>query len=75
MDQGRHAIIHIRTIDGRQLENEVWFTPMTRDELATKFDYLVQPILGEKTTRVKTACEQLAGAPSVRPLMEMLQTN
>ncbi len=75
MEQGRHAIIHIQTTDNRQLQKEVWFTPMTRTELAGKFDHLVAPIFGEKAARIRAACEDLATASSVRPLMQMLQAD
>ena len=74
MDQGRHAIVIIRTNDGRTLEEEVWHKPMTRAELERKFTDLVVPKFGrDKAARLQSLLQGLETAASVRPLMEKLR--
>jgi 2-methylcitrate dehydratase PrpD len=74
MDQGRHAIVIIRTNDGRTLEEEVWHKPMTRTELERKFTDLVVPKFGrDKAAQLQSLLQGLETAASVRPLMEKLR--
>jgi len=73
MEQGRHAIVILTTSQGQRLEEEVWFQPMTRQDLEEKFRALVTPRLGKaKSLRVQELLNQLESAKSVRPLMEEL---
>lgn len=73
MEHGRHAIVSLTTSQGQRLEEEVWFQPMTRQDIEEKFRALVIPRLGkEKSLRVEELLNQLEGAKSVRPLMEEL---
>ena len=73
MAAGRHAIVTIRTRDGKTLADEVWHEPMTGAELDRKFDELVTPHCGEeKGARVAKLLKSLENAASVRPLMAEL---
>lgn len=74
MEQGRHAIVTLTTTRGQKLQEEVWYQPMTRQDLEEKFKSLVTPRLGEeKTRRVEGILNRLESANSVRPLMEELE--
>ena len=73
MEAGRHAIVTIKTRDGRTLTEEVWHQPMTGPELDRKFDGLAVPRFGrEKSARVAGLLKSLESAASVRPLMSEL---
>jgi len=73
MEQGRHAIVILTTSQGQRLEEEVWFQPMTRQDLEEKFRALVTPRLGKaKSLHVQELLNQLESAKSVRPLIEEL---
>jgi 2-methylcitrate dehydratase PrpD len=74
MEQGRHAIVIIRTRDGRTLEKEVWHQPMTRPELEEKFLGLVEPRIGKaNAAKLHDLCQQLTDAKTIRPLMQLLR--
>lgn len=73
MEQGRHAIVIVRTVAGRTFEDEVWHEPMSRAELEDKFEGLVGPKLGrERTARLNASLAGLGSAAGIRPLMEQL---
>lgn len=73
MEQGRHAIVILTTSQGQRLEEEVWFQPMTRQDIEEKFRVLVIPRLGKDKSRcVEELLNQLESAKSVRLLMEEL---
>jgi 2-methylcitrate dehydratase PrpD len=73
MEAGHHAIVTIRTRDGRTLTEEVWHRPMNSAELDRKFDELVVPRFGaEKCAAVARQLKALEGAASVKPLMAAL---
>ena len=74
MEQGRHAIVIVRTVDGRRFEEEVWHKPMTREELDEKFCGLVQPRFGAASAAaLRELCQELPAAGSVRPLVKNLR--
>lgn len=74
MEAGRHAIVTIKTRDGRTLTEEVWHRTMTAAELDRKFDELVVPRFGkDKSARVAGVLKGLESAGSVKPLMTELQ--
>jgi 2-methylcitrate dehydratase PrpD len=74
MDQGRHAIVMVRTTDGRRFEEDVWHAPMTREELDEKFRGLVEPRLGSsRAAAIRELCQALPAAKSIRPLVENLR--
>jgi 2-methylcitrate dehydratase PrpD len=74
MDQGRHAIVILRTRDGQTFEEEVWHQPMTRADLEEKFRGLVEPRFGAaKTAHLKELLDGLESAASIRPLMHQLR--
>jgi len=73
MDAGHHAVVTIRTRDGRTLSEEVWHRPMNGAELDRKFDQLVTPRFGaEKSARVARQLKMLESAASMKPLMAEL---
>jgi 2-methylcitrate dehydratase PrpD len=73
MNQGHHAIVIVRTTDGRSFEREVWHQPMTRSELEQKCEGLITPRFGAKrATEIKAVCDEVGGAQSIRPLMALL---
>jgi len=74
MEAGRHAIVTIKTGDGRTLTEEVWHQPMTAGELDRKFEGLVTPRFGkDKSRRVAGLLKAIDSAASVQPLMTELQ--
>ncbi len=74
MNQGRHAIVIIRTKAGKTFEEETWYQNPDRANLEEKFQGLVEPKFGaEKTARIKKLLDDLEAAPSVRPLMQELR--
>jgi 2-methylcitrate dehydratase PrpD len=74
MEHGRHAIVMIRTRNGKEFQEEVWHEPMSRAELETKFAELVTPQFGAaKTERVQVLLNELEEASSIRPLMKELR--
>ena len=74
MNEGRHAIVIIRTRSGRTFEEEVWHQPMERADLEEKFQGLVEPRFGPaKAASVKRLLDDLPTAESVRPLMKALR--
>ncbi len=74
MEQGRHAIVIIRTRAGRTFEKEVWHQPMTRAELECKFHDLVEPRFGlDKTAQLQKLLSEVETAASIRPLMKELR--
>jgi 2-methylcitrate dehydratase PrpD len=74
MEAGRHAIVTIRTEDGRTLTQEVWHVPMTAAELDRKFESLVVPRFGkDKSKRAAELLKGIESASTVRPLMTELQ--
>ena len=73
MDQGRHAIVIIRTREGRTFEEDVWHQPMTRAELEHKFRALVGPTFGAaRTAKLHKLLSDVETAASIRPLMQAL---
>ena len=73
-EHNRHAIVTVTTTGGKKLEEDVWFRPMTRQELEQKFEDLVTPRFGsQRTASLRAALEGISGAASVRPLMEALR--
>lgn len=73
-EHNRHAIVTITTRAGRKLEEDVWFRPMTRQELEQKFDDLVTPRFGaQRTAALRASLQGMESAASVRPLMEALR--
>jgi 2-methylcitrate dehydratase PrpD len=74
MEQGRHAIVNIRTHDGRYLNEELWHQPMDRLALESKFRELTTPRYGAVQVGViEKLLAALDGAASVRPLMDALR--
>jgi len=74
MEQGRHAIVTVRTRDGRSFEEEVWHQPMNRAELERKFHELVEPKFGRnKTAHLQSLLSEIEAAASIRPLMKELR--
>jgi len=74
MEAGRHAIVTIRTLDGRTLTEEVWHRSMNAAELDRKFDELVVPRFGkDKSARAARMLRALESVGDVRPLMAELQ--
>ena len=74
LEAGRHAIVTIRTGDGRTLADEVWHRTMTGPELDRKFDGLVVPRFGpDRSARVAAMLKGLESAASVKPLMKELE--
>jgi 2-methylcitrate dehydratase PrpD len=74
MEHGRHAVVIVRTRDGKTFEEDTWFEPMTRGELAAKFDELVTPRFGAaRTDRLQRTLLELAALPNVKSLMEQLR--
>lgn len=74
MDQGRHAIVILRTRDGQSFEEEVWHQPMSRAELERKFLELVEPKFGAiRTARLQSLLNKVETAESIRPLMKELR--
>jgi 2-methylcitrate dehydratase PrpD len=74
MEHGRHAIVTITTRGEQVLEEEVWYEPMTRQEIEEKFRSLVAPVFGvKKTRRVEKLLNELESTKSVRRLMEELE--
>ncbi|HKA40571.1 MAG TPA: MmgE/PrpD family protein [Burkholderiales bacterium] len=72
-EHNRHAIVTVTTTGGKRLEEDVWFRPMTRQELGRKFGDLVTPQFGaQRAESLRRALEGIAGAASVRPLMHSL---
>ena len=73
MDQGRHAIVIVRTGRGT-FEEEVWHQPMERADLQQKFGELVTPRFGaEKTARLQKQLLEIESMASIRPLMQALR--
>lgn len=73
MDQGRHAIVIVRTGRGT-FEEEVWHKPMERADLQQKFGELVTPKFGaEKTARLQKLLFEIESMASIRPLMKELR--
>jgi len=74
MEQGRHAIVSLKTTRGQKLEEEIWHEPVTQRELEDKFHSLVTPRFGEeKARRVESLIKRLETAESIGPLMEELE--
>jgi 2-methylcitrate dehydratase PrpD len=74
MNQGRHAIVIIRTRGGRTFEEEVWHQGMERADLEEKFQGLVEPRFGiAKSAGLKALLDDLQTAKSVRPLLKELR--
>lgn len=74
MEQGRHAIVTVRTRDGRSFEEDVWHQPMNRAELERKFHELVEPKFGrDKTAHLQSLLSEMEAAASIRPLMKELR--
>ena len=75
MEHGRHAIVIIRTRDGKKFEEETWFTRMDRTELSAKFNELVEPQFGAaRTARLEKALLELDALPNVKKLMQQLRS-
>ena len=75
MEHGRHAIVIIRTRDGKKFEEETWFTRMDRAELSAKFNELVEPQFGAaRTARLEKALLELDALPNVKKLMQQLRS-
>jgi 2-methylcitrate dehydratase PrpD len=74
MEQGRHAIVIIRTRKGQIFEEEVWHKGMERGDLEEKFRGLVEPKFGaQRMVGLQQMLDGIASAPSVRPLMQALR--
>ncbi len=74
MEHGRHAIVIVRTRDGRTFEEVSWFEPLTRAELAAKFDELVTPRFGAaRTAGLQQTLRGLAALLDVKTLMHQLR--
>ena len=75
MEHSRHAIVIIRTRDGKKFEEETWFTRMDRAELSAKFNELVEPQFGAaRTARLEKALLELDALPNVKTLMQQLRS-
>ena len=75
MEHGRHAVVRVRTRDGKQTEEETWFKPMERAELKTKFGELTPPIFGaDKAARLQKTLLDIESMPNIKPLMKELRT-
>jgi 2-methylcitrate dehydratase PrpD len=75
-EHNRHAIVKITTTAGKELQEDVWFRPMTRSELEEKFNDLVEPRLGtQRTAHLKALLGSIESAPSIRPLMAALRAS
>ena len=73
MEHGRHAIVSLTTVVGVSFLEEVWYRPMSRQELEENFRSLVAPRWGEeKTRRVEKMFQGLESAGSIGALMEEL---
>ena len=73
MEAGHHAIVTIRTRDGRTVSEDVHHRPMNATELDAKYDALAVPRFGaEKSARIARELKALEGAASVKPLMTAL---
>jgi 2-methylcitrate dehydratase PrpD len=74
MEHGRHAIVIVRTRDGRKFEEETWFTPMDRAELAAKFNELVEPRFGAgRTAQLQNSLLDIEALPNIKSLMQQLR--
>ena len=75
MEQGRHAIVIIRTRGGHTYEEDFWHQPMDRTDLESKFHCLVERKFGaDRTARLQEMLlKELETAASVRPLMKELR--
>jgi 2-methylcitrate dehydratase PrpD len=74
MEHGRHAIVIIRTRDGKKIEEETWFTRMDRAELSAKFNELVEPQFGAaRTTQLEQSLLGIESLPNVKSLMQQLR--
>jgi 2-methylcitrate dehydratase PrpD len=74
MEQGRHAIVIVRTTDGKRFEEDVWLRPVNREELDEKFRGLVEPRFGAaRSAALRELCQELPKAKSVRPLVANLR--
>ena len=75
MEHGRHAIVIVRTRDGRKFEEDTWFEPMDRVELAAKFNELVVPRFGAaRTVQLQQSLLEIEAMPNVKSLMQQLRT-
>ena len=73
LEHGRHAIVTVKLRNGESFREEVWFQPMTNDELKDKFHTLVIPRLGdEKTYFLEKLIYDLEYSASVRSLLNAL---
>lgn len=74
MEQGRHAIVKVRTRDGRAVEEDTWFKPMERAELAAKFNELVEPRFGAgRTAKLEKSLLEIEALPNIGTLMQQLR--
>ena len=74
MEHGRHAIVIIRTRDGKKYEEETWFTPMDRSELSAKFNELVEPQFGAaRTAKLGKSLLEIEAIPNIKSLMQQLR--
>ena len=75
MEQGRHAIVIIRTRGGHTYEEDFWHQPMDRTDLESKFHGLVERKFGaDRTARLQEMLlNELETAASIRPLMKELR--
>ena len=74
MEHGRHAIVIIRTRDGKKFEEETWFTRMDRAELSAKFNELVEPQFGAaRTAALQKSLLEIEAASNIRMVLQQLR--
>ncbi|NBR29439.1 MAG: hypothetical protein EBT83_13665, partial [Betaproteobacteria bacterium] len=74
MEHGRHAIVIIRTRDGKKFEEETWFARMDRAELSAKFNELVEPQFGAvRTAQLQKSLLELESVRNIKAVMQQLR--
>jgi 2-methylcitrate dehydratase PrpD len=74
MEHGRHAIVIIRTRDGKKFEEETWFARMDRAELSAKFNELVEPQFGAaRTVKLEKSLIEIESVQNIRTVMQQLR--
>jgi 2-methylcitrate dehydratase PrpD len=74
MEHGRHAIVIIRTRDGKKFEEETWFARMDRAELSAKFNELVEPQFGAtRTAKLEKSLLEIESVVNIKSVMQQLR--